>query len=49
LKGDQIKEGEMGRARSMYGDKQNAYRVVMGKPEGNRPLGRARLRWEDIK
>jgi len=23
------------------------YRVLVGKPEGNRPLGRPRLRWED--
>ena len=25
----------------------NAYRVLVGKPEGNRPLGRPRRRWED--
>ena len=25
----------------------NAYRVSMGKPEGKRPLGRPRRRWED--
>ena len=25
----------------------NAYRVLLGKPEGNRPLGRPRRRWED--
>ena len=24
-----------------------AYRVSVGKPEGNRPLGRPRRRWED--
>jgi hypothetical protein len=23
------------------------YRVLLGKPEGKRPLGRPRLRWED--
>jgi hypothetical protein len=23
------------------------YRVVVGKPEGKRPLGRLRLRWKD--
>jgi hypothetical protein len=23
------------------------YRVLVGKPEGRRPLGRPRLRWED--
>ena len=25
----------------------NAYRVLMGKPEGKRSLGRPRRRWED--
>ena len=25
----------------------NAYRVLVGKPEGKRPLGRPRRRWED--
>ena len=25
------------------------HRVLVGKPEGNRPLGRPRRRWEDIK
>ena len=25
----------------------NAYRVLVGKPEGERPLGRPRRRWED--
>ena len=25
----------------------NAYRVLVGKPEEKRPLGRARCRWED--
>jgi hypothetical protein len=28
-------------------EKRNAYRVFMGKPEGKRPLGRHRHRWED--
>jgi hypothetical protein len=23
------------------------YRVLVGKPEGKRPMGRTRLRWED--
>jgi hypothetical protein len=32
------------------GEKRNAYRVVLGKPEGKRPLGRRRHRWQnDIK
>jgi hypothetical protein len=25
----------------------NAYRIFVGKPEGKRPLGRPRHRWED--
>jgi hypothetical protein len=29
------------------GDKRNAYRLLVGKPEGNRPLGRPRRRWVD--
>jgi hypothetical protein len=29
------------------GDEMNVYRVLMGKPEGKRPLGRPRRRWED--
>jgi hypothetical protein len=29
------------------GEKRNAYRVLVGKPEGKRPLGRPRRRWED--
>jgi hypothetical protein len=28
-------------------DKRNAYRIFMGNPEGKRPLGRPRHRWED--
>jgi transposase len=31
-------------------EKRNAYRILVGKPEGKKPLGRARRRWfEDIK
>jgi hypothetical protein len=29
------------------GKKRNAYRIVVGKPEGKRPLGRPRRTWED--
>jgi hypothetical protein len=28
------------------GERKGAYRVLMGKPEGKRPLGRPRHRWE---
>jgi hypothetical protein len=27
------------------GEKRNVYRLLVGKPEGNRPLGRPRRRW----
>jgi hypothetical protein len=30
------------------GENKSAYRVLVDKPEGKRPLGRPRLRWEDI-
>jgi hypothetical protein len=28
-------------------EKRNAYRILVGEPEGKRPLGRPRRRWED--
>jgi hypothetical protein len=31
----------------MHGEGKKVYRVLMGKPEGKRPLGRPRRRWED--
>jgi hypothetical protein len=37
----------MGRACNMHGGKRIAYRILVGKPEGKRPLGRSRCRWED--
>jgi hypothetical protein len=30
------------------GEKRNARRILMGKPEGKRPLGRPRRRWGTI-
>jgi hypothetical protein len=41
------KKDEMGRRCSTQGEKRNAYRVLVGKPEGNRPLERPRRRWEN--
>jgi hypothetical protein len=32
---------------STHGEKNNAYRILAGKPEGKRPLGKSRRRWED--
>ena len=37
----------MGGACSAYGESRGVYRVLVGKHEGKRPLGRPRLRWED--
>jgi hypothetical protein len=37
----------MGRACSMNGAKRNPYRILVGKPEGKRPLGRPGHRWAD--
>jgi hypothetical protein len=31
----------------MNGEKRNAYRLFVGKPEGKRPLGRPRRMWVD--
>jgi hypothetical protein len=36
----------MGKTCSTNGEKRNAYRILVGKPEGKKPLGRPRRRWE---
>ena len=33
---------------AQMGESRGVYRIVVGKPEGKRPLGRPRLRWENI-
>jgi hypothetical protein len=38
---------EMGGACSRMGKKRNAYRIFVGNPEENRPLGKPRRRWAD--
>jgi hypothetical protein len=45
--GDKIEKMDMGGACSTYGEVRGVYRVLVGKPEGKRPLGRPRRRWED--
>jgi hypothetical protein len=35
----------MGGACNTNGEKRIAYRLLVGKPEGKRPLGRPRRRW----
>jgi hypothetical protein len=37
----------MGRTRNTNGEKWNAYRILVGKPEGKTPLGRSKRRWID--
>jgi hypothetical protein len=38
----------MGRACSKHEEIRNAYRILVGKPEGKKPLGRSRYRREVI-
>jgi hypothetical protein len=38
-------DDEMGRAYSSNGTERNAYRILVGKVEGERPLGRPTRRW----
>jgi hypothetical protein len=42
-----IEKNEMGRACNAYGEGRGVYRVLVGKTEGKRPLGRPMPRWED--
>jgi hypothetical protein len=42
-----VSDEEMGEPCSTNGEKRNAYRLLVGKPEGKRPLGRPRRRWVD--
>ena len=37
----------MGGACSAYGDRKGVNGILVGKPEGKRPLRRPRRRWED--
>jgi hypothetical protein len=37
----------MGRACGTHGEVRGAYNILVGRPEGRRPLGRPRHRWED--
>jgi len=36
----------MGRAYNTHGEKRNVYKILVGKPEGNRPLERLGYRYE---
>ena len=45
--GDKMEKNDMGWACGAYGRGEGAYRVLVGIPEGKRPLGRPRRRWVD--
>jgi hypothetical protein len=44
---DYIKEDEVGWTCGTHGEGRGVYRVLVGRPEGKRPLGRPRREWED--
>jgi hypothetical protein len=46
--GGKIETNEMGRACGAYGGDRGVHRVLVGKPEEKRPLGRPRRRWRII-
>jgi len=45
--GDTIEKNKMGGTCSVNGERRGVKRVLVGKPEGKRSLGRPRRRWED--
>jgi hypothetical protein len=42
-----MKEDEVGGTCGTHGEGRGVYRVLVGRPEGKKPLGRPRCRWED--
>jgi hypothetical protein len=42
-----VEEDQVGGTCGTNGEKKNLYRLLVGKPEGRRPLGRPRRRWID--
>jgi len=42
-----MEKNKMDEACSAYEERRDRYRVLVGKPEGKRPLGSPRRRWED--
>jgi hypothetical protein len=47
IRQSQAKANEVGGACGTHGRGDKVYKVLVGKPEGKRPLGRPRRRWED--
>ena len=45
--GNKIKKNGWAQHVAHMGERRGLYRVLVGKPEGKRPLGRTRNRWED--
>jgi hypothetical protein len=45
IRDDQV--GELGGSCSIHGEMRNAFKMLFGKPEGLKPLGIPRHRWED--
>jgi hypothetical protein len=45
--GGKIEKNVMGGACGAYGEGRGVHRFLVGKPEGKRPLGRPRRRWDD--
>ena len=46
-KGDYVERNKFGGSVTHMVDRRAIYKVLMGKPEGKRPLERPRCRWED--
>jgi hypothetical protein len=44
-----VSEDAMHRACTTHWAKKDAYRVLVGKPEGKAPLGRTKRRWKDMR
>ena len=42
-----MREDELDGACGTYGEEKNAYRVLVGKPQGKTPRGRLRGKWEN--
>ena len=42
-----MEKNEVGGHVARMGEGRDVHRVLVGKPEGKRPLGRSRRRWED--
>jgi hypothetical protein len=45
--GDEIEKNEIGGKNRAHGERKGVYRVLVGRLEGKRTLGKPRRRWED--